>query len=825
MRKAAPSVSLLACALYGAIFTASAQTATESSPSGGEAEQRAPVVRRADGSIIEYDASEEEVFIDLCVKENEKCVSGVTARNATAGLEVYLPAEVLDRLSIASPALAEFSLPDKPDWYRLKGVELDPFELKASWSVPVTALVGQSLANATVEMVKVEEGKTPLTAALNYSVSYGDSFVGSGELAVGKKNTAFITSGSWSQATGQYIRGLSRLEHDVPSRKQRWVVGEQTATSNDVLGAGNLITGVGFGRAFEMDPTLITSSRPSLNGVLETAGTLEVYSNGILLLTRPVQPGPFSLEQLGIPNGRQNIELVLLDPNGNRRSVSKSLLYGSTRTLAKGLSEYGVQTGSVQRSGLSPSVGEGQVLPPLDPNNPDWPLVPIYNPSSDRRVTQAYYRKGVTDWLTLGGRADVGDQNQSYGLNLGIVGTWGEMGVSYGTSSQGGRALDVDYGLSGPRWSLGLGYRRLDSDYVLPGQVIVRPESRILQTTSLRGSVQLTRSIGLSYQGFENRYETGVKEHNESVNLSGQAWGGSRWTLSAFQLKRNDGTPSDRSVGFYVSVPIGKRQSFSASAQQEDAGTAYSTSWNLSRKGEFGVSAAASATQTAQGTQIYNTRADYQGRYGQVQVTADQSDGNQTVLGTINGGVVIGAGRVFFTQPLTGAMALLRSPQTPGVAGLRESSPVGTTDSKGDLFIRGLTPYYPSSIGLDTDVLPIDISPGDFASRGFVPTNRTLTVIEFNAAPVISVQAVMRWSDGASVRYGALTVQRNGVAEEISLGAEGLFYIENLPPGDYEGKLETTQGSGVCKFTVPENPEAFLDLGTIECQKTSGNSR
>ena len=818
--------SLLACALWGALASSESFAQDPSSaPPAKEQEEKpsAPVIRRADGSVIEYDATE-EVFVDFCVKQTDQCLPNVTARPQGDTLKVLLPQEALDHLSISRPALADFRVDGEDDWYLLKGIEFDPFTLRAEWAIPVDALASQSLTDQSrAAPIATVEGQTPATVALNYSVSYGDSVVGSGELAIGKKNTAFLTSGTWSQASGDYIRGLTRLEHDVPRRKERWTLGEQSAGSGDVLGAGNLITGVGVNRTFEMDPLLITNSRPTINGILESAGTLEVYSNGILLLSRPVQPGPFSLEQLGIPNGRQNLELVLLDPNGNRRSISQSVMYGSTRVLAKGLSEYGFQAGSVQRSAFAaqPIVDVTQL--PLDAEG--IPIVPPQlRPSLDRRVTQAYYRRGVTDWLTLGARADVGDHTQSYGVSMAVTGRLGDLGLTYGTSSEGGRAWNADYSIVGRRWSLGAGYQRLDPDYMLPGQSLASPEGRVLQATSVRGSVQLTPSIGLSYQAFQNRYEDGSNERTQSVNLSGQAWGGSRWTLSGFDSKRDNGRPRDRSVGLFVSVPIGRRQNVSTSFQRADQGMSSAAAWNMSRDGEFGFSSALQASKTAGGGQSVNGRADYQTRYGLYQVTVDQNQENTNVMGTVSGGVVVGAGRVFFTQPLSGGMALLRSPQTPGIAGVRENSSVGTTDKRGDLFIRGLTPYYPSSIGLDTDALPINISPGDVPSKHFVPTSHTLTVLEFNAAPVISVQGVMRWADGKPVRYGAVTVTNKGVEEEISLGAQGLFYAENLVPGTYEGRLATTEGSGLCRFTVPDSQEAFLDIGDIVCQPNPGET-
>ena len=818
--------SLLACALWGVLASPDLRAQDEPTPLPAKKDEEkpaapgVPVIRRADGSVIEYDASQEDIFIDFCLIQNNKCLSNVTARYRGDELQVELPAEKLAALGVDGAALEGLRVADQPDWYLLKGAEFDPFSLSAKWAIPVTALNAQNLNGESREAVKTYEGRTPMTVALNYSVSYGDSAVGSGDLAIGRKNTAFLTSGTWSQANGEYVRGLTRLEHDIPSRKQRWILGEQTAGSGEPLGAGNLITGVGVVRSFEMDPTLVTSSRPTISGVLEGSGTLEVYSNGILLLSRPVQPGPFSLEQLGIPNGRQNIELVLLDANGNRRPVTQGTLYGSTRVLAKGLSEYGLQTGNVERSAFD--VNPGDVTQwPLDPEGIPIPPVQL-RPSLDNRVTQAYYRRGVTDWLTLGARADVGDRTQSYGVSAGVTGRWGDLGVSYGSSSQGGSAWDADYSLVGRRWSLGVGYQRLDPDYVLPGQSLASPEGRVLQVASLRGSVQITQGIGLTYQAFDSRFENGVRERNQSINLSGQAWGGSRWTLSGFESKRTDGRPVDRSVGLFVSMPLGRRQNVSASVQQENGALASSAAWNLSRDGEFGPSGSLQTSRSEQGGQVSSGRADYQTPYGLYQVTADQSNGQRTVLGTVSGGVVVGAGRMIFTQPLSGGLALLRSPQTPGIEGVRENSPVGKTDRRGDLFIRGLTPYYPSVIGLDTDALPINISPGDVPSKNFLPTAHTLTVLEFNAAPVVSVQGVIRWVDGKPVRYGALTVTNKGVEEEISLGAEGLFYAENLTPGDYEGRLSTTEGSGICRFTVPEGQEAFLDLGNIDCKKNEG---
>ena len=294
---------------------------------------------------------------------------------------------------------------------------------------------------------QMEVGLQPWSAFLNYGANFGSVHDRSLFLdgAIGKGNGALRTAVQWT-SYDQWERGLTRFELDQPEARRRWTVGDQYATPRDPLGGGRLIGGVGVERAFDTDPYLVTFPQPYYSGVLETPGTVEIYSNGTLIGRRDVGAGPFTLEQLGIQPGRNDVRVIVRDPFGNRSELATRNYYGGTpRLLAKGLSEYAARIGAPREDG---GIGGGYE------GNAAW---------------QGWYRRGMSDWLTLGGRAEGDEFVRNAGLDAAVTTPIGEFAFAVAGSDTDGlgraNAHAVNYSLNLRMFSLGLGSRRAGNDY------------------------------------------------------------------------------------------------------------------------------------------------------------------------------------------------------------------------------------------------------------------------------------------------------------------------------------------------------------------------
>jgi outer membrane usher protein FimD/PapC len=89
--------------------------------------------------------------------------------------------------------------------------------------------------------------------------------------------------------------------------------------------------GIGFYRAYGMDPSLITTPTARFIGTTPVAGEVEVYVDGIRVYTAPVKPGSFELDNITRYAGLRHVEVLVRDPSGQVIQRSSSTTYLSDR--------------------------------------------------------------------------------------------------------------------------------------------------------------------------------------------------------------------------------------------------------------------------------------------------------------------------------------------------------------------------------------------------------------------------------------------------------------------------------------------------------------
>lgn len=174
-----------------------------------------------------------------------------------------------------------------------------------------------------------------------------------------------------------YRRAL-RAVYDQPETYRRWSAGDLRLANT-----GTLQTPFIGGVALEKSRRVFDPFAPVVNLggrqiLLTSPSTVEVIVNGASYQTLDLQPGTYSLEDLPIQAGSNDVELVVRDATG-REQVTRFDYFFEPIELEAGEDEY--------------TFAAGVLATELD-------LQPRY---SDDPVAIAHYRKALSDTLILGG--------------------------------------------------------------------------------------------------------------------------------------------------------------------------------------------------------------------------------------------------------------------------------------------------------------------------------------------------------------------------------------------------------------------------------------
>ncbi len=755
------------------------------------------------GSVRAQDG-EELLLLDLCLDRN--CLGVVPV--LVVGEELWIDRDSLDSLGLSQPTAdaAVRTVRDRPfvrvaDLAEIAWASLDRERLRLDLARRPETLPMQARRVVRLHQAPDTSGavRHPVTASLDYAASLGDL---SGDNVfvdgkVGRGHLVLRGNAAWDGDEG-WRRGLTRLEFDQPERLRRWSLGDQFATSPELLAGSVLLAGFGVERSFEQDPFLVTFPQPYLAGVLELPGTVEIYSNGVLIGRQSLSAGPFSLENIGLPAGRSDVELVFRDSFGNRRQLDSQSFYAGAGLLAKGLSDYALRVGLPRDAALGGGY-DGEL------------------------AVQGWYRRGLSDGLTLGAAFEADGDGRAGHASLAAAFGGGEIGLSVAYADSDfaapGLALAASYGYQRRGFGLGLGWRWREAGFRAlgePARSIERAREdafaslgfTFANSFSIRanasrndtGGSPATRNVGLDF-GYRplSRLQTQLSiqrreqaEFRDTVVLLNLAWsfdlGGSRWRPSSasFGADWRDGGEVGVAADLRRFRPLGEGYGYDLSLREgAGPGTAFA-------------------------------RAEYQGRYGRYTAEARNvrgfgSEGRIEASGSIT---AIG-GRAYFSPPTESGFALVRVPDMPGVEVLRENQPVGRTDARGDLLVRNLLPFYPNRIAIDADSVPVGHRHGEL-SRWVHSPHGTGSLVEFDVRPL---RAAFGWlvAEGASPLALARVIWSSTEgAVDYFLGGKGRFYQEDLPPGPTEWRVVKNGGEYLCRFEVPARP-GLHQLGTVAC--------
>lgn len=670
---------------------------------------------------------------------------------------------------------------------------------EAALTLTVTAdprLFGETAVDLQVRKPENLKYSKAMSTFLNYAVSSrGVSDVGfSAETGTSVRGNLVYNS-FFRAAHGNFVRSLSDYIIDDTKRLRRWTFGDAIATT-DTLGGAATLGGVTVSRNFNLDPYFIRYPSYGLAGTASTPSTVDVYVNGILVQRREVPPGPFDLRNIPVSAGSGTAQVVIRDAYGNEHVQSQNFYY-STAVLGRGTSEFSYSIGALRKNFSTASFDYG------DP------------------AFLAFHRVGVTDLLTLGGRVEASRGLASGGGNASMRTRIGDLEGAAAVSRHDGRtgsAVSGTYRFLGRRFGYGATMRIFSRSYA--------NLSTVQQPENLRV----------------------VRDGNAFVSLLVPRGSFSvQWNTLRFA-----NTPADDHLALLTSVSVSRATFFVSIGQANQAGRRHAeyfagigiygphmTTANLAVSGGGGAALQQTVeiqrslpvgtgfgyrllSRTAGGDKNGTAVLQYNAPFGQYDVGFDPYHTNSKPTINASGGFVYEKGAFEFTRAVQESFALVRVPGVPNVRVYLSNQLVGRTDSDGDLLVPNLLSYYGNSIRIDDRDIPLDYDVREIEET-IAPPYRGGAFVEFPVQRVRTIvgSVVMKAPEGEVVpAFGELNVTDRLKTYTSPLGRQGELYLENVPPGTFNGTVEFSGGSCSVTIVVPPTSGNVVKLGRLPCIPT-----
>lgn len=304
-----------------------------------------------------------------------------------------------------------------------------------------------------------------------------------------------------------FQRRGTRFIYDDRNNLVRWAGGDLQTLARGFQAAPE-ISGLSISRFYSLlDPQRIIRPRGNRSFRIERRSVVEVRVNGQLVRRLELDPGTFDLKDFPFTQGSNDVRLTITDDAGRTESFNFDIFLDQAQ-LAEGLSEFGLYAG---------------VLAPLGRRGP------VY---SNDMAFSGFYRRGISDQLTIGANAQADPNGWMGGVETVIATPIG----SFGGFASASHVKDVGSGWasiltfqrtitrrSGGADALSLSFETRSRNFAPIGVGLPSNPYRYVAGASYNGAIN-----DALYAGLDARYSRG--RDNEPNVASLRATGG--WRIS-----------------------------------------------------------------------------------------------------------------------------------------------------------------------------------------------------------------------------------------------------------------------------------------------------
>ena len=711
-----------------------------------------------------------------------------------------------------------------PDEFASAGIRTvyDPQKLELRFEIPVDKRASRSVSVSPIDRVGLGTRLKPAQFSAYLNVRSSLDLVESGP-SQGLASPIVLLNGatrigrvvaeadailSPRSAGASFQRLGSRLVYDDLKDLVRVTLGDLQTQSRGFQSAPD-VAGIAIMRSYSvLNPQQVIRPRGDQSFQLQRASTVEVVVNGQQVRRLQLAPGNYNLRDFPFAQGANDIRLNVLDDTGRNETLRFNIFLDQTQ-LAKGLSEFGIYAG---------------VRAPLGPRGP------VY---SNQWVASGFYRRGVSDFLTLGANFQADKIVQMGGLEAVIATPFGALGGQAAFSST--RRIGQGYALqatfqrliqhaNGQADTFNLFAERRSQKFA--------PASFVLPNNPYQYELGGGYSHAFNaafYAGFDGRYSRGrgatPDVHNYRISTGYRLSPTATVTTEARYSRDSQG----RQFSGFVTLTM-------RLGRYSSVRTEYDSRDNRAR--------ASFQTLHGSGVGSYNVSADFERSDlgGDIQVNANYL-ANRAELGLSHFGVFNSAfsssveqrtsfrlgtsialadGAVSVGRPIYDSFAIVKPHPSLGRADVVvEPSAYGYTANTGALraaTMPGLSSYSERIIPVDVANAPpgTDIGQGSFK---VFPAYRSGYVFEVGSANNVTALGTMVGSDGQPVALvsGTATPVAHPDQPPVTLFTNrlGRFGATGLAPGQWRLEMLDDRKS-VFVIDIPKDAKGVVRLGEIK---------
>ncbi len=605
----------------------------------------------------------------------------------------------------------------------------------------------------------------------------------------------------WGVGLGTFIardlsnnRDIVRLDSsfimDNPKKLNTIIIGD-AINNGSSWGRPVRFGGIQWASNFQSQPDFITFPLPSITGEAVLPSVIDVYIDNVKQFNSSVESGPFSISNIPVMTGLQDMQLVVRDVLGREQLITQRY-YVSPQLLRENLQAYSYEVGMIRENYTQESNDYGQ------------------------HFISGTHRYGINNHFT----SELHGEWLSNQYNLGLGGAylmpeWGvfNAAIAGSNSEELGRGALFSFGFERQTSQLSFGgnVQRADKTFTQLGLTDTRRVARLSSSAHIGIATANNSSVGLNYiyQDYYNQSNVNLASAYYSRSIA-KGWSCS---LSIFR----DMTESDNhSAMLVLSYSLDDRTTSTASLTHNDngEGALFQVQKNLPYGSGMGYRILAGREESDRAEVGINLQNDI----GTYALEATRFNDLNYLRGSASGGLAMMNNAIFPSRRINESFAIIEVQEQAGVRIYAENQLVATTDRHGRALVPALRPYQKNQIRIEQADLPLTVQAETFSMTA-TPYFRSGTALNFPVATVQAATLILHLENGQPVPAGA-KVSISGYSNIFPVGLKGKLYVTGL-----SGKtvLQAIWHEQHCQFIIDlqSSEDPLPDLGTIICYSHS----